>query len=94
MGKHELDKTREDKRILAQEEFILEVTEALCRRMNEKGVTRAELARRTGRSTQCLGAAETFPCAPFPMWQGPWNAPLPLNLLRPRKRKNDDLRDR
>jgi transcriptional regulator with XRE-family HTH domain len=64
MAKHELDETREYERILAQEEFILDVTEALCQRMNETGVTRTELARRMGRTkgyiTQLLGGGRNL----------------------------------
>lgn len=38
------------RRLVRQEELILEVTEALAEAMNRQGVTKAELARRLGKS--------------------------------------------
>jgi transcriptional regulator with XRE-family HTH domain len=41
---------REEARLLAQEELILEVTETLCERIQSLGITRTEVARRLGKS--------------------------------------------
>lgn len=40
----------EDRRALRREELILEVTEALCKALDEGHVTRSQLARRLGKS--------------------------------------------
>ncbi|MDD3580264.1 MAG: helix-turn-helix transcriptional regulator [Desulfobacca sp.] len=37
-------------RLMAQEDLIMEVTETLCKLMQEKGVSRTELAARLGKS--------------------------------------------
>ena len=42
--------TAEGMRLYQQERAILEVTELVCRLMDEQGVTRPELARRLGRT--------------------------------------------
>ena len=39
-----------NKRLLRQEEFILEVAIAICEAMEREGVTKAELARRLGKT--------------------------------------------
>ena len=39
---------RENRKLLEQERLILEVTEAVCRLMNARGVTRAQLAQKIG----------------------------------------------
>lgn len=51
-------------RLLAQEELILEVTETLCALLEKEGVSRAELARRLGKSkgfvSQLLGGGRNL----------------------------------
>ncbi len=51
-------------RLLAQEELILEVTEALCGLLEKEGVSRAQLARRLGKSkgfvSQLLGGGRNL----------------------------------
>ena len=42
--------TPESKKQFAQEQFILECTEFICKLMKEKGITRAELADRLGKT--------------------------------------------
>lgn len=42
--------TSEGRRLYQQERTILECTELICKVMDENGVTRAELARRLGKS--------------------------------------------
>lgn len=39
---------REGQRLYFREDLIFEVTEAICKAMEEKGITRAELSRRAG----------------------------------------------
>lgn len=46
----ELGSDETDRRLLAQEAAILEVTELICQLMEEQSVSRAELARRLGKS--------------------------------------------
>lgn len=41
-----INKTPEDKRLFAQEQAILEVTELVCKLMEEQGVSKDELAKR------------------------------------------------
>lgn len=45
-----LTKTAEGMRLYQQERAILEVTEFVCRLMDDQGVSRPELARRLGRT--------------------------------------------
>jgi transcriptional regulator with XRE-family HTH domain len=44
------DVSAQNRRLLRQEELILEVTEALAEAMTRQGITKAELARRLGKS--------------------------------------------
>jgi len=45
-----LTATEEGRRLLKQEQAILEITEFICRQMEKKGVVRSELARRLGKT--------------------------------------------
>lgn len=49
-----LTKTAAGMRLYQQERSILEVTELICRVMDEQGVTRPELARRLGRTKRYI----------------------------------------
>ncbi|RJX29941.1 MAG: XRE family transcriptional regulator [Desulfarculus sp.] len=57
-------KDQEYERLLAQEDFIMEVTERVCELMRSKNITRAELANRLGKSkgfvSQLLGGGRNL----------------------------------
>ena len=64
---HFLTRTRQDEefdRLVRQEELILQVTETLTQALDEAGVTKAELARRLGKSpgfvSQVLGGGRNL----------------------------------
>lgn len=67
MGRTDYERAEADperRRTLRREELMIEVTEALARALEEAGITRAEVARRMGRTrghvTQLLGGGRNL----------------------------------